>query len=179
MTQPPLPDPLPQGEREKIVERLNSSPLAGEEGARPRQRVGRRGGQRSLLDLAKRGRKNQTDAERKLWSILRSHRLQGWKFKRQEQLGDYIVDFACFSARLIVEADGSQHAENPDDLIRTAWLEGEGFRVLRFWNNDILLNPEGIATAILVALPPLLPTAARRAPSSPTRGEELVGKTYG
>lgn len=72
-----------------------------------------------MLDLAKRGRKNQTDAERRLWSILRSHRLQGWKFKRQEQLGDYLVDFVCFRARLIVEADGSQRADNADDLVRT------------------------------------------------------------
>jgi len=173
--QPPLPNPSPaRGEglerRENLGE--NSSPLAGEEGARPRQRVGRRGGQRSLLDLAKGNRKNLTDAERKLWSILRSHRLQGWKFKRQEQLGDFIVDFVCFRARLIVEADGSQHADNADDLVRTTWLEGKGFRVIRFWNNDILLNPDGVATAILAALPPLLPTASRRAPSSPARGEE-------
>ncbi|MBL8657783.1 MAG: DUF559 domain-containing protein [Altererythrobacter sp.] len=129
--------------------------------------------------MAKRNRKSQTDAERKLWSILRSHRLQGWKFKRQEQLGDYIVDFVCFRARLIVEADGSQHADNADDLTRTAWLEGQGFRVLRFWNNDILLNPDGVATAVLAALPPLLPTAARRAPSSPAGGEEFVGMNYG
>ena len=173
--QPPLPNPSPaRGEglerRENLGE--NSSPLAGEEGARPRQRVGRRGGRRSLLDLAKRGRKNQTDAERRLWSILRSHRLQGWKFKRQEQLGDYLADLVCFRARLIVEADGSQHADNADDLVRTAWLESEGFRVICFWNNDILLNPDGVATAIVAALPPLLPTASRRAPSSPARGEE-------
>ena len=162
---PPLPDPPPQGEREKVVRAAqNSSPLAGEEGARPRKRVGRRGGRRSLLDLAKRGRKNQTDAERKLWSILRSHRLQGWKFKRQEQLGDFIVDFVCFRARLIVEADRSQHAESVEDEARTAWLEGEGFRLLRVWNNEILLNPDGVATAILAALPPL-------SKPSPARGE--------
>lgn len=169
MSQPPLPNPSPAG-GEGLS---NSSPPAGEEGARPRQRVGRRGGRHSLLDLAKQNRKKHTDAERKLWSILRSHRLQGWKFKRQEQLGDFIVDFVCFRARLIIEADGSQHAENVEDEQRTAWLEGEGFRVIRFWNNDILLNPDGVATAILAALPPLLPTASRRAPSSPARGEEL------
>jgi very-short-patch-repair endonuclease len=162
-SQPPLPDPLPRGEREEVAHDLqNSSPLAGEEGARPRQRVGRRGGQRSLLDLAKRGRKKSTDAERKLWSILRSHRLQGWKLKRQEQLGDYIVDFVCFRARLIVEADGSQHAENEADVERTAWLEGERFRVIRFWNNDILLNPDGVATAILAALDDPSPTPPRQ-----------------
>ena len=166
-SQPPLPDPLPQGEREKKeVEELNSSPLAGEEGARPRQRVGRRGGRQSLLSLAKGNRKNQTDAERRLWLLLRSHRLQGWKFKRQEQLGDYIVDFVCFGARLVVEADGSQHVEDADDLSRTAWLESQGFRVIRFWNNEILLNSDGVASAILAALPPL-PNP------SPARGEGL------
>ena len=173
-SQPPLPNPLPRGEREQVaLGASNSSPLAGEEGARQRQRVGRRGGKRSLLDLAKRGRKNQTDAERKLWSILRSHRLQGWKFKRQEQLGDYIVDFVCFRARLIVEADGSQHAESKEDEFRTAWLEGQGFRVIRFWNNDILLNPDGIATAILAALPPL-PN-----PASGARLRQRVGRRGG
>lgn len=166
-SQPPLPNPSPaRGEG------LNSSPLAGEEGARPRQRVGRRGGRASLLDLAKRNRKSQTDAERKLWPILRSHRLQGWKFKRQEQLGDFIVDFVCFRARVIVEADGSQHADNADDLVRTEWLEGEGFRVVRFWNNDILLNSDGVATAILATLPPL-PNP------SPARGEGLLGSNHG
>jgi very-short-patch-repair endonuclease len=118
-------------------------------------------------------RSAQTDAERRLWSILRSHRLVGWKFKRQEQIGDYIVDFVCFQSRLIVEADGSQHVESAADERRTHWLVSQSFRVLRFWNNDILLNSDSVATAILAALEtPLLPTAARRAPSSPARGEE-------
>ena len=181
MSQPPLPNPSPaRGEGLQGGEPVppTSSPLAGEEGAR-REAVGRRGGRQSLLDLAKGNRKTLTDAERKLWSILRSHRMQGWKFKRQEQLGDYIVDFVYFGARLIVEADGSQHAESLADEQRTAWLESEGFRVIRFWNNDILLNPDGVATAILAALPPLLPTASRRAPSSPARGEEILGTIHG
>ena len=89
----------------------NSSPLAGEEGAR-RAAVGRRGGKRDLLSLAKRMRSAQTDAESKLWSMLRGKRLNGWKFKRQEQIGDYIVDFVNVEKRLIVEADGSQHADD-------------------------------------------------------------------
>ena len=156
------PNPLRQAERNSDV--ANSSPLAGEEGARPRERVGRRGGRGSLLDLAKRNRRNQTDAERKLWSLLRGTRLGGWKFKRQEQIGDYIVDFVCFGARLIIEADGSQHADSSDDDLRTAWLESQGFRVMRFWNNDILQNAEGVAIAISEALPPL-PNP------SPARGE--------
>lgn len=84
--------------------------------------------------------------------MLRAHRLAGAKFKRQEQIGDYIVDFVCFRARLIVEADGSQHADNPADFQRDDWLSAQGFRVLRFWNNDILSDSEAVATAIFHAL---------------------------
>lgn len=101
--------------------------------------------------------------------MLRGKRLAGWKFKRQEQLGDCIVDFVCFSARLIVEADGSQHAENRADQMRDAYLNGEGFRVLRFWNNDILTNTDGVGAAILAALETPLPNP------SPARGEGLSG----
>lgn len=143
-----------------------SSPLAGEEGAR-RAAVGRRGGKHDLLPPAKRMRREPTDSEAKLWSMLRGQRLGGLKFKRQEQLGDYIVDFVCFGERLIVEADGSQHAENAADAVRDAWLADQGFRVLRFWNNDVLGNPEGVARMILDAAQPPLPNP------SPARGEGL------
>lgn len=112
-------------------------------------------------------RGESTEAESRLWSTLRGKRFAGWKFKRQEQIGDYILDFVCFAARLIVEADGSQHAESRTDELRTAWLENQGFRVIRFWNNEILHNPEGVATAILVALESPLPNP------SPARGEGL------
>ena len=149
--------------------RQSSSPLAGEEGAR-REAVGRRGGRNDLLALARRMRKGSTDAERKLWSILRAKRLDGWKFKRQQQIDHYIADFICFEAHLIVEADGSQHAESPSDAARTAYLEGEGFHVLRFWNNDILTNSDGVATAILAALETPLPNP------SPARGEGLSNR---
>jgi very-short-patch-repair endonuclease len=127
----------------------------------------------NLLPLAKRMRREPTDAERKLWSILRGKRLAGWKFKRQQQIDQFIADFVCFGARLIVEADGSQHAEDLADDDRTAHLEGQGFRVLRFWNNDILLNPDGVATAILAALETPLPNP------SPARGEGLSGAING
>lgn len=146
----------------------NSSPLAGEEGAR-RAAVGRRGGKRDLLSLAKRMRSAQTDAESKLWSMLCGKRLNGWKLKRQEQIDDYIVDFVNFEKRLIVEADGSQHAESLADAKRDAYLVGQGFEVLRFWNNDILINPDGVATAILATLETPLPNP------SPARGEGLNG----
>jgi very-short-patch-repair endonuclease len=117
-------------------------------------------------------RHEPTDAERKLWSILRAKRLAGWKFKRQQPIDRYIVDFVCFEARLIVEADGGQHAENNNDAVRDAFLAEQGFRVLRYWNNDILTNLEGVATAILAALEaPLSPNP------SPARGEGLNGNT--
>ena len=144
----------------------NPSPLAGEGGAR-REAVGRRGGRRDLRALSKRLRGQQTEAERRLWSILRANRLAGWKWKRQEQIGDYIVDFVCFRVRLIIEADGSQHAESDADLKRDVYLAGQGFRVLRFWNNDILANPDGVSAAVLAALETPLPNP------SPARGEGL------
>jgi very-short-patch-repair endonuclease len=137
--------------------------------------VGRRGGQRDLLPYAKRLRRDQTEAERKLWSALRGRRLGAWKFKRQEQIGNYIVDFVCFGARLIVEADGSQHAESAADERRDAWLNAQGFRVLRFWNNEILTNFDGVLTAISAALPPLpnpSPARGEGLISSPLEGEE-------
>ena len=84
-------------------------------------------------------RQNATDAERALWRQLRAARLGGHKFRRQASIGRYIVDFVCFEARLIVEVDGGQHAERQrQDAQRTAWLASQGFRVLRFWNPEVL-----------------------------------------
>ena len=86
------------------------------------------------------------------WLHLRAHRLQGFKFKRQQPIGFYIVDFVCFEARLIVEADGGHHAEQVEyDTRRDDWLRSQGFTVLRFWNNDILGNTEGVLETILSA----------------------------
>lgn len=93
-----------------------------------------------------------TDAERRLWAVLRGRRLQGYKFRRQHPFGPFILDFACIEHRLVIEADGGQHAECEDDQQRTAWLESRGWRVIRFWNNDILGNPEGVADTILMAI---------------------------
>lgn len=101
---------------------------------------------------AKALRRNATDAEKKLWALLRDRRLQGWKFRRQVPLGNYVVDFYCSEAKLVVEADGGQHADSTDDEVRTAWLERNGYRVKRYWNNDILANPEGIFIDILETL---------------------------
>jgi very-short-patch-repair endonuclease len=90
-----------------------------------------------------------TQAEGKLWLLLRDRRLAGFKFRRQVPIGPYIADFVSFPARLVVEVDGGQHAESARDLARDRWLAGEKFKVVRYWNNDVLQNPEGILTDLL------------------------------
>jgi len=98
-------------------------------------------GRRLLTGVAKRLRHEMTNAERVLWGEVRAHRLSGFKFKRQEPLGVYVVDFVCYEARLIIELDGGHHANQQEaDAERTLWLESSGFRVIRFWNNDVLSN---------------------------------------
>src|SRR5882757_11278266 len=101
---------------------------------------------------ARRLRRDATDAERRLWSALRDRRLSGYRFRRQHPIGKFIVDFACTKHRLIVEADGTQHADSKADQRRTALLEGEGWRVVRFWDNEVLTNTEGVIEVILQAL---------------------------
>jgi very-short-patch-repair endonuclease len=109
-------------------------------------------GQR-LRTLARRLRADSTDTEQKLWRLLRAHRFQGFKFRRQQPIGPYIVDFICFETKLIIELDGSQHAERKQyDQSRDAWLMSEGFRVLRIWNNELLENEEGVLEKILSVL---------------------------
>ena len=100
-------------------------------------------------ERARSSRRGQTDAERRLWFALRSRRLAGYKFRRQHPINGFVVDFACTRYRLIVEADGGQHADNPGDVRRAFILEAQGWRVLRFWNNDILSNTEGVVETIL------------------------------
>jgi very-short-patch-repair endonuclease len=89
-----------------------------------------------------------TDSELRLWRLLRDRRLNGFKFRRQVPLGPYIVDFLCVGAKLIVEADGSQHAESPRDNVRDGYLERQGWKVLRFWNNEVVQNREGVLETI-------------------------------
>ena len=103
-------------------------------------------------NFAKHLRRNMTDAERLLWRHLRGHRLVEQKFRRQQPLGPYVVDFVHFGVRLIVEADGGQHNASLHDAQRDAWLKAQGFRVLRFWNNDILLNTDDVLAVIFEAL---------------------------
>jgi very-short-patch-repair endonuclease len=97
------------------------------------------------------------EAEHRLWQILRAKRLADYKFKRQLPIDHYIADFVCLSARLIIEADGGQHAENAGDARRDAYLESQGFRILRFWNNEIFENEEGVLTRVFEALQSPLP----------------------
>lgn len=92
-----------------------------------------------------------TDAERTLWHEPRGRRLRGFKFKRQWTLGPDVVDFCCWEAKLIVEVDGGQHSDQKDGF-RTSRLEDLGYRVIRFWNNDVLTNLEGVLQTILAAL---------------------------
>ena len=100
-------------------------------------------------ERARQLRKNPTEAEKKLWSLLRLKQLDGYRFRRQAPIGPYIVDFFCPPALLIIEVDGGQHAtEAAADEARTHWLQSRGYRVLRFWNNDILQNPEGVLSRL-------------------------------
>jgi very-short-patch-repair endonuclease len=101
---------------------------------------------------ARKLRREMTDAERRLWWLLRSRQMEDYKFRRQHSVGRFFLDFACVECRLAVEADGGQHADNAYDEHRTTWLESEGWRVLRFWNNDILQNTEGVMAIVLGAL---------------------------
>ena len=124
-------------------------------------------------ESARRLRREATDAERRLWSALRDRRLAGYRFRRQHPIGHYIADFACTRHMLIVEADGGQHDASASDAMRTAWLEEQGWRVLRFWNNDVLTNTEGVVETILKELGQSAPhpAAATRRPPSPALRE--------
>jgi very-short-patch-repair endonuclease len=101
-----------------------------------------------LRAFARNMRAAQTDAEAALWRHLRAHRLAGHKFKRQQPIGKYIVDFVCFEAKCIVEVDGGQHSESAADQLRDAWLKSQGFSVLRFWNNDVIGSLDGVLLRI-------------------------------
>ena len=103
--------------------------------------------------LAKVLRKNQTDAERKLWAILRNRQFDNIKFRRQHPFGTYILDFVCLEKKLVVELDGGQHCANKEeDDERSRWLESEGYKVLRFWNREVFLETEAVLKVIGNAL---------------------------
>ena len=122
-----------------------------------------------LKPLQRSLRKNATDAERKIWSFVRNRQIEGLKFFRQYGVGDYILDFYCPETKLAIEIDGGQHDEaqqKAHDGIRTQYLNSLNIRVLRFWNNEILGNTEGVYEEILKHLRELLP------PSSLNKEEE-------
>ena len=105
--------------------------------------------QNKLTAYARALRKNQTDVERIVWNQLKSRKISGYKFRRQQPIGPYIVDFINFEKKLNIELDGSQHAANKDkDKIRDSWLNSQGYQVLRFWNNEVFDNLDGVLTVI-------------------------------
>jgi very-short-patch-repair endonuclease len=101
---------------------------------------------------ARRLRQSSTDAERRMWSALRDRRLARYKFRRQHPIGHYIADFACTEHALVIEIDGGQHAEDAADSRRTLWLQSQGWKMIRFWNNEVLGNTEGVIETIVRVL---------------------------
>jgi very-short-patch-repair endonuclease len=109
----------------------------------------------NIINRAKDLRHSETQAEQIIWSWLRAKKLNGAKFRRQQPIGNYVVDFVSFEKKLIIEIDGGQH--NVEDMknndeVRTKWLESQGFRILRFWNNEVSSNLEGVLARIGEAL---------------------------
>ncbi len=107
------------------------------------------------IETARALRRSMTDAEQRLWHHLKNRQLDGFKFRRQHPTGRYVLDFYCDDAKLAIELDGGQHADPAraaHDDERTRWLAREGVRVVRFWNNDVLTNTEGVLELVRSAL---------------------------
>ena len=115
-----------------------------------------------LRDRARQLRRHQTDVEGKLWSRLRARQLSGAKFRRQYPIGGFIADFYCYERRLVIELDGGHHAEHVDaDQSRTDFFVSQGYRVLRFWNNEVIENIDGVLEQIAHTLTLSLSQRAR------------------
>ena len=123
-------------------------------------------------DFARKLRGLSTDAERLMWSRLRGRQLNGAKFRRQHPLGLYVLDFVCLEAGLVIEVDGSQHADSADDAERDAWLAFQGLHVLRFWNNDVMHNMDGVLEVVMqaISVPPPQPSTSPLASGSDSPG---------
>lgn len=128
-----------------------SPPLAGEREEAVPQGEGVHNRKRRLTGLARELRKNPTEAEKKLWAMIRADQT-GVPFRRQYSIGPYIADFACSAAKIIIEVDSGQHNESAGDLERSRFLEQKGYRVIRFWNNDVLGNAPGVLETIRKAV---------------------------
>ncbi len=111
---------------------------------------------KELTPIARKLRNNSTEVEKRLWHTLRNNNLNV-KFRRQAIIGQYIVDFVCFEKKIVLEVDGGQHMQSKNDNIRDKWLKAQGFEVLRFWNNDVLNNREGVLHKITEHLNAPLP----------------------
>jgi very-short-patch-repair endonuclease len=159
MTRPQNPSPLAgedgrqrsewpgEGPREPISLRIAALP-----GPSPARGEGKSGVTARMRQRARALRGRMTDAERKLWFALRDRRFAGFKFRRQVPIDRFIADFVCFEARLIIEVDGGQHAGSLQDRWRDRWFAANGFCVVRFWNNEVLSNLDGVLTVLSAAL---------------------------
>ena len=139
---------------------------------------------------ARRLRRDMTLAERRLWHALRAHRFRGFGFRRQAPIGPYIADFVCHAAKLAIELDGGQQPDAARDVARDAWLAGKGYRILRFRDNAVLGNLEGVLGVIgreaastpppgPVPPPPPSPARGEGAPAAPDAPAEADGRTAG
>ena len=166
-----------RGDEERIsgTEVPSPLPLAGEGGAQRRVRAE---GKRSDSTVrARRLRKASTEPEKLLWSYLRNRNFEGFKFSRQYPVGPYFADFVCRESMLVIEVDGGQHSGSSHDLTRNAVLNRCGYSVLRFWNNEVLENLEGVLTALRLVLEGRPSPGLRFAPATLSRsaGEGKLG----
>lgn len=177
---PSPPTPLPQvGEGSETDSGSAFLPAQSDAAFLPSPASGRGAGGEgdSLLTRAKSLRSHQTDAEQRLWYHLRAHRFMGLKFKRQKPIGPYIVDFVCFEPRLVIELDGGQHADQTTyDRKRDAYLQAQGFAVLRFWNNQALTETDAVLDAIRLKVLELSTLSPSPSPAS-GRGEKNTAGT--
>ena len=158
---PPTPSRKREGEPERATESPPLPLAGGDRGVGTRHRLGR------PTELARKLRSDATDVERKLWRHIRHSQLEGFKFSRQIPIAGYVCDLVCRSERLVVELDGGQRGEQIEaDLARTKRIEAAGYRVIRFWNNEVNENLEGVLTEILRAL------RAGAHPPTPSRKRE-------
>ncbi len=130
------------------------------------------------IRFARHLRRHMTDAEQALWFHLRNRMLMDCKFRRQHPVGPYVTDFACLEHRLVVEVDGSQHLDSASDPARDAEIEARGYRILRFWNNDVLLQPLTVLSVIFDALAEsrAAAAAANRAAACSTAVRSAAGR---